>query len=202
MSTIDRKFIAFMREGKYSEAEAILESVPADRLASTELFALADCKYELCHHNEAIDLYTKFIHENSGSKFVKNAYFNRGLCRREIDNFAEALEDFELASRECGKAPSLIGEMLYLLQRYPETIFELEEWCQRDEADSEDFYRLGAAYNQLDRHEEALSKFQQGHRRFPDATRLIKGVYTELGCLGRDQERAAFFHLHRAVIDG
>jgi tetratricopeptide (TPR) repeat protein len=86
-------------------------------------FSLANKKSLAKLHDEAIDLYTKAIHENT--QFAKEAYVNRAINYNKKEDYEEALQDCKKAiqlDKDFSEAYAVLGDVYSAQKLFPDAI--------------------------------------------------------------------------------
>ena len=166
---------------------------------------LADCFYELDDFDSAIEKYGIIIDYPGNLKYKNIARYNRALCWREKDNYAQALKEFKCLDISHAKTEYFIGEVLYLTSFFEESYQVIRSWLDKNPEHNDGIRTLARVANQLDKHEDSLCSFRKlfalGHR----DREVLDGMITELNWLDKINELKVFLREHlddKSDLDG
>lgn len=164
----------YLRMGEYDRAaHAFTDAIEKDGHQEAEYPNKCGlCYQNLKNYDEALHHYTKAIEI---SKTNGEYYYNRATVKKEINNFQEAIEDFELAikfweSKSASSSDSKIQNNLYLayyskgiclrqLERFTQSIQDLKKAVELKPEEPSAHNNLGMSYFKAEEFEDAINEY-------------------------------------------
>ncbi|HEX9794568.1 MAG TPA: tetratricopeptide repeat protein, partial [Planctomycetota bacterium] len=187
-----------------AQARAARRNAAADPAVAEAWFFVGEARFEAGELVKAAELYS-IAAATPGSPVVDRALYKEGFCRLSSEDLAaaerafRALVDGHAASPLRGEGLFLLGETLFRQGRFADALPPLETLradFPRHETMPKALFRLGIAYCQVERFEDAesaLTRLVQAHADFPNAVEAELWRGRALAANGKERDAAQAF---------
>ena len=171
-----------------------LDEFPGGEKRRLSLLRIGEISYRQEHHIEAENILTLLLAENPAPDIAEVAYYHLGTSYLAQNKFKEAQETFQIQIREFPEgifapfAKLSLGTTLVQVDDYGQAIQLWQEVIAQVGKSNqprirniaiEAVYRLGKAYEDLKKYEEAATTFAQLTRDYPESSYLTSALYRE-----------------------